>query len=74
MVVDFVANADKRIARLSQQFNNRPQYITFALRWMRNRNLLAMQSDKDGVFVLLHMNVYDQLVDDKLGKSTFCYP
>ncbi len=72
LVVDHVVRANRRIARSSDTFSNRPAYVTFALKWMKKNGYLAAQSDKDGVFVLVRTCVYDMLIDLKIG-STVCY-
>lgn len=62
--------ANKRIARDTRL--GFPAFVTKARGWLREHDHIAVQSDKDGVMVLLHNRLYETLIEKKF-VSTGCY-
>lgn len=65
--------ANKRLARQRDFFSNMPVFRKVALRWLKETGFRAVQSDKDGVFVLIHKDVEDRLVSRKISELRRCY-
>lgn len=70
-VMEQAVLANKAIART--RYSNKPSYVRIAIQWLKNQNLTAIQSDKDGVFTLIHNDVHNKLIREKLASLCHCY-
>jgi hypothetical protein len=64
--------ANKRIAR-RKCYGNTPAFVMMALKWLRHNGMQALQSDKDGVFVILHRSTADKLAAAKISNAGASY-
>ncbi len=68
----FIASAITGYKRL---LRNRaaPEFVRIASHWLRDNKLVAIQSDKDGVFVLTTKALLKMIIFEKLSERGGCY-
>ena len=53
------------------KLQSRPHFVTAAINWIKDNNMVACVSDKDGVFCLLDISLRDELLNAQLSKGWY---